>query len=83
MLQQVVGVAVAVAAHHHQSHKGRQEDGGQHADGHDHHRLHGDGGGRKGVEGEEGWGARHRQGGNGGSRPSGLDLEGPSEARET
>ena len=76
MLQQVVGVAVAVTADHHQSHEGRQEDGGQHADGHDHHRLHGDGGGRQGVEGEERWGTRHRQCGNGDSRSQRSRLGG-------
>lgn len=48
VVQQVVGVAVAVSAHHHQGNKGRQENGGQHPDGHDHHRLHGDSGSRGG-----------------------------------
>lgn len=46
MVQQVVGVAVAVSAHHDQGDEGSQEDGGQHPDGHDHHRLHGDCGSR-------------------------------------
>lgn len=44
VVQQVVGVAVAVSAHHHQGNEGSQENGGQHPDGHDHHRLHGDSG---------------------------------------
>lgn len=41
MVQQVVRVTVAVPAHHHQGDEGGQEDGGQHPNGHDHHRLHG------------------------------------------
>lgn len=44
MVQQVVGVAVTVSAHHDQGDEGSQEDGGQHPDGHNHHRLHGDSG---------------------------------------
>lgn len=44
MVQQVVRVAVAVSAHHHQGNEGGQENGGQHPDRHDHHRLHGDSG---------------------------------------
>lgn len=71
-MQQVMWVAVAVAAHHHQGHKGRQEYGGQHADGHDHHRFHGDSGGAEGEEEEEEGrrrGSWQRQGGGwGGSR---------------
>ena len=57
-MQQAEGVAVAVSAHHHQGDEGRQEDGGQHPDGHDHHRLHGDPGShdgnrqRRGARGE-------------------------------
>lgn len=43
-MQQVVGVAVAVSAHHHQGNEGSQENSGQHPDGHNHHRLHGDSG---------------------------------------
>lgn len=42
VVQQVVRVTVAVSAHHHQGNKGGQENGGQHPDGHNHHRLHGD-----------------------------------------
>lgn len=42
VVQQVVRVAVAVSAHHHQGDEGGQENGGQHPDGHDHHGLHGD-----------------------------------------
>lgn len=42
MVQQVVRVAVAVSAHHQQGNEGGQENGGQHPNGHDHHRLHGD-----------------------------------------
>lgn len=41
-LQQASRVAVALIADDDQSDEGRQEDGGQHADGHDHHRLHAD-----------------------------------------
>lgn len=49
MVQQVVGVTVAVPAHHHQGDEGGQEDGGQHPNGHDHHRLHGDPGSHHGC----------------------------------
>lgn len=49
MVQQVMRVAVAVSAHHHQSNEGGQEDGGQHPNGHDHHRLHGDSGSHNGC----------------------------------
>lgn len=48
-VQQVVRVAVAVSAHHHQGDEGGQEDGGQHPDGDDHHRLHGDSGSHAGC----------------------------------
>lgn len=48
VVQQVVGVAVAVSAHHDQGNEGSQENGGQHPDGHNHHRLHGDSGSRGG-----------------------------------
>lgn len=48
VVQQVVGVAVAVSAHHHQGNQGSQENGGQHPDGHNHHRLHGDSGPQSG-----------------------------------
>ena len=40
-VQEVFGATVALPAHHHQRHEGRQEDGGQNPDGHDDHRLHG------------------------------------------
>ena len=53
MVQQVVGVAVAVSTHHHQGNEGGQEDGGQHPNGHDHHRLHGD-------DGSQGVGSRQQ-----------------------
>lgn len=43
-LQQVSRPAVALPANHHQGCKGGQEDGGQHAYGHNHHRLHASGG---------------------------------------
>lgn len=49
MVQQVVRVTVAVPAHHHQGDEGGQEDGGQHPNGHDHHRLHGDPGSQHGC----------------------------------
>lgn len=49
VVQQVVRVAVAVPAHHHQGDEGGQEDGGQHPNGHDHHRLHGDPGDHHGC----------------------------------
>lgn len=49
MVQQVVGVTVAVPAHHHQCDKGGQEDSGQHPNGHDHHGLHGDPGSHHGC----------------------------------
>ncbi|KAG7234779.1 hypothetical protein INR49_003993, partial [Caranx melampygus] len=45
------GVAVAMSAHHHQGDEGGQENGGQHPDGHDHHRLHGDCGSHSGGGG--------------------------------
>lgn len=44
VVQQVMRAAVAVSAHHHQGNEGGQENGGQHPNGHDHHRLHGDSG---------------------------------------
>lgn len=49
VVQQVVRVAVAVSAHHHQGNEGGQENGGQHPNGHDHHRLHGDSGSHGGC----------------------------------
>lgn len=49
MVQQVVRVTVAVPAHHHQGDEGGQEDGGQHPNGHDHHRFHGDAGSHHGC----------------------------------
>jgi len=42
VVQQVVRVAVAVSAHHHQGDEGGQKNGGQHSYSHYHHRLHGD-----------------------------------------
>lgn len=42
MVQEVVRVAVAMSAHHHQGNEGGQENGGQHPNGHNHHCLHGD-----------------------------------------
>lgn len=42
MVQQVVGVAVAVSADDHQGNEGGQEDSRQHPNSHDHHRLHGE-----------------------------------------
>lgn len=49
VVQQVVRVAVPVSAHHHQGNEGGQENGGQHPNGHDHHRLHGDSGSHGGC----------------------------------
>lgn len=42
MVQQVMRMAVAVSAHNHQGNEGGQENGGQHPNSHNHHRLHGD-----------------------------------------
>lgn len=49
VVQQVVRVAVAVSAHHHQGNEGGQENGGQHPNGHNHHCLHGDSGSHSGC----------------------------------
>lgn len=49
VVQQVVRVAVAVSAHHHQGNEGGQENGGQHPNGHNHHCLHGDSGSHGGC----------------------------------
>lgn len=54
MVQQITRTAVAVSADHHQSDEGGQEDGSQHPNGYNHHRLHDDSSSHSRLQSEAG-----------------------------